>query len=267
MNFCVLGSGSKGNSTYVASGNSALLIDAGFSGVEIERRLAMIGVDPASLNAILLTHEHSDHIQGVGILSRKYRLPVFANRETLAAGGKILARLAEFRELVSGEPFRLHDLLIHPFSVSHDAADPLGFVLSDHAHALGYCTDTGMISRLVRHRLAGCHGLVLECNHDPEILKNGHYPPSLKQRVRSQTGHLANADAIQLLRDLWHEGLQHVVLAHISDSNNRPEIIREMIAENFSTTMESGTERFYLKITLAAQNEVGEMVVLGKAAE
>jgi phosphoribosyl 1,2-cyclic phosphodiesterase len=225
MRFCVLGSGSKGNCTYVEAGDTAILIDAGFSGREIERRLATIGVDITSVTALLLTHEHSDHLRGAAVLSRRHHLPVFANPGTFQAAGRILDRLYAYQEFETGTSFHFRDLAIHPFSISHDAADPVGFLLGDQRFSLGYCTDTGIVSRLIAHRLAGCHALVLESNHDPEMLRNGPYPMALQQRVRSNTGHLANEMAADLLQGLLHERLEQVVLAHISETNNRPHIV------------------------------------------
>jgi phosphoribosyl 1,2-cyclic phosphodiesterase len=225
MRFCVLGSGSRGNCTYVEAGDTALLIDAGFSGREIERRLATIGVDITSVTALLLTHEHSDHLRGAAVLSRRHRLPVFANPGTFQAAGRVLDRLHAYHEFETGTAFHFRDLAIHPFSISHDAADPVGFLLSSQRFSLGYCTDTGAVSRLIAHRLAGCQALVLESNHDPEMLRNGPYPMALQQRVRSNTGHLANEMAADLLQGLLHEGLEQVVLAHISETNNRPHLV------------------------------------------
>ena len=155
MRFCVLGSGSKGNCTYIQAGNTAVLIDAGFSGKEIERRLTAVGVDPASLSALLITHEHGDHLRGAAVLSRRFRLPVFANPATFRAGGRNLDKLHAYGEFDTGTAFEFQDLTIHPFAVSHDAADPVGFLLGDGRHGLGYCTDTGVVSRLMAHRLAG----------------------------------------------------------------------------------------------------------------
>lgn len=226
MRFCVLGSGSKGNCTYVESGERAVLIDAGFSGVEISRRLETAGLDVGKVCAILVTHEHSDHVSGVGVLSRRYRLPVYANPGTREAAGPALDKLHALVPFVTGTSFALPPFTIHPFSVSHDTADPVGFTLDDGGHTLGYCTDTGMVSRLIHHHLSRCQALVLECNHDLTMLKNGPYPPALQQRIRSKNGHLANPDAIAFLAGLIHDELQHVVLAHISESNNCHDLVR-----------------------------------------
>ena len=261
MRFCVLGSGSKGNSTYIEAGNTRILIDAGFSGIEVERRLGAIGVDAASLSAILITHEHSDHIRGAAILSRKHHLPVFVSPKTCEAAGKVFAKLFAGIDFCAGTSFVFQNLHIHPFSVSHDAADPVGFIVSDGQWSVGYCTDTGTVFRLMAHRLHGCHGLVLECNHDPDMLKNGPYPPALQQRIRSKSGHLANGEAASFLTTILHEGLEHVVLSHLSGTNNDPELAHQAIVEALQRFQDEGGEPCRVpRITVASQDRVGELV-------
>ena len=259
MRFCVLGSGSKGNCTYIETGDTRILIDAGFSGIEIERRLSAIKVDAASLSAILVTHEHTDHIRGVAVLSRRHQITVFANSETFQAAGKSLSKLYSRHEFTRGESFTFRDLHIHPFSVSHDAADPVGFIIKDGKRSMGYCTDTGMVSHLMRHLLSTCHGLVLECNHDPKMLNSGPYPPALQQRVRSKTGHLANSDAAIFLTEIIHEGLEHVVLSHISETNNRPAVAQDTVLRIMNAVEYNGA---LPRISLASQEMVGELVTL-----
>ncbi|RJX31146.1 MAG: MBL fold metallo-hydrolase [Desulfurivibrio sp.] len=261
MQFCVLGSGSKGNATYVAARGRALLIDSGFSAVEIERRLAAIGVEAVSLAAILLTHAHSDHIKGAAVLARKYRLPIYANQGTLAAAAKSLGAVPAIFEFQTGTSFSLHDFHIHPFAVCHDCVDPVGFVIENGSCSLGYCTDTGMVSRLIRHRLTGCNGLVIECNHDPDLLKSGPYPLHLQQRVRSSQGHLANEEAARFVADLLHDGLQHVVLAHLSETNNHPDLALAAVA----AALRSGNE-LTTGISLAWQDRAGELITLAECA-
>ena len=229
MRFCVLGGGSKGNATYIEAGGTRLLIDAGFSGREIESRLDALGVDPARLDAIVLSHEHGDHIRGAGVLSRRYRLPLCANRATFQAAGKGLGDPAAVQEFTTGTTFCCGEIKLHPFAVSHDAAEPVGFLVVAGGLLLGHCTDLGMVSRLARHRLSGCHALVLECNHDPEMLSAGPYTPALKQRVRSRHGHLANHEAADFLTELLHPGLTRVVLSHLSETNNTPALAEQTV--------------------------------------
>ncbi len=263
MRFCVLGSGSKGNATFVEAGDTRLLIDAGFSGVEIERRLTAIGVEIDSLSGLLVSHEHSDHIRGISILARRYKLPVLVSRATMTAAAKELSRIDEWLEIAPGRQVTFRDLDIHPFALSHDAAEPLGFVIHRGDLAFGYCTDTGIVSRLMHHRLSGCHGLVLECNHDLEMLKNGGYPPSLQQRIRSQEGHLTNSDAARFLVELIHDGLEHVVLAHISETNNTHELALATVTEHLQDHAGASGVPCRIVVSLAHQDRVGELVCLG----
>jgi len=240
MRICVLGSGSRGNCTLVEAGRTVLLIDNGFSGVEISRRLRAIGREPSLLTAILVTHEHNDHIAGVGVLSRQAGVPVYANLDTHRAAEERVGRLAARLEFGTGEPFSIDDLQIHPFAVSHDTVDPVGFVLTDGRYRVGYCTDTGKITALIEHHLRGCHALVLESNHDPQMLRDGPYPPRLQQRVRSNQGHLANEDAGSFLKKTFagNSSLAHVVLAHLSETNNLPRLALEAARTNLGPDFE-----------------------------
>jgi len=224
MKFCVLGSGSRGNCVFVESGATSILIDGGFSGKEIARRLVQIGKDINSLKAIFVTHEHHDHISGVGVVSRRCRVPVFANAGTYRGAGKSLNKVFKRSEFETGDQTEFNGLGIRSFAISHDTADPVGFVIDNGTARLGICTDTGTGSRLINRRLSNCDGLVLEFNHDPDMLKNGPYPQSLKQRVKSSQGHLSNGDGAELLQSVIHDKLQHIVLAHLSETNNLPEI-------------------------------------------
>jgi len=224
MEFSVLGSGSRGNSVYIESKKTSILIDCGFSGKEITARLKAIGKDINKLDAIFVTHEHNDHISGVGVLSRRCRLPVFSNTKTLEAGKSKLGKLFKSCDISPGDKVEFQDLEIRPFSISHDTEDPVGYVIGNGTVRLGCCTDTGKVSHLMKQRLKGLNGLILEFNHDLEMLAKGPYPLALQQRVRSSQGHLANDAAAALLRELWHEGVTHVVLAHLSEVNNLPQL-------------------------------------------
>ena len=224
MRFSVLGSGSRGNCVFIESGETALLIDAGFSGKETQRRLQLLGKSLDVLDAIFLTHEHGDHISGAGALSRRLRIPVFANAGTLEGGGKKLEGLFAVREFETGKKLAFQDVEISSFRISHDTLDPVGYVINNGGKSVGYCTDTGRASHLATRRLKGCNGLVLEFNHDEKMLRNGPYPLHLQQRIRSSHGHLANGDAAAFLKNLLHEKLSHVVLAHLSEANNLPKL-------------------------------------------
>ncbi len=248
MKYCILGSGSKGNCTLVESGSSTILIDAGFSGKEIRRRLALINRSEQDLSAILITHEHGDHIGGVGVLSRRCNLPVYANYGTHRASEHRVKTLHQRFEFATGQSFEINDLQIHPFHVSHDTADPVGFVISDQQSAIAYCTDTGKITNLIRHRVSSCQALILEANYDPQMLMDGPYPMHIKQRVRSSHGHLANGDCGRFLAEQVNSSLCHVVLAHLSETNNLPDIAHGRVMAEISSL------RPNFKVDLACQH-------------
>jgi len=262
MKFCVLGSGSKGNATYLESGGTSILVDAGMSGIELQKRLASIGVELSAIDAILVTHEHNDHVQGVGVLSRRAKIPVYANSATFSAASKIINKLFSYNEFETGGSFHFRNLKIHPFSISHDTEDPVGFRISDGSVSVGYCTDTGKVSRLMLHRLASCQALVLESNHDIAMLQNGTYPPYLKQRIRSSQGHLDNVEAATFLQELAHEKLEHVVLAHLSEENNHPEIAFHAAVEALHNNPHC--KETAIRISVASQGCVGELVSLSR---
>jgi phosphoribosyl 1,2-cyclic phosphodiesterase len=226
LRVCVLGSGSKGNCTYIESPEARILIDAGLSAREIERRLREIDRSPAALDGVLISHEHSDHIHGVGVLARRYKLTVYANRATWQRAQHVVGLVDGLHEFSTGTPFVLKDLIIDPFSLPHDADDPVAFRLAWRRRAMAVVTDLGYPSQLVRERIRGCHLLVLEANHDDRMLKAGPYPWPLKQRIGGKSGHLSNLQSSQLLRDVLHDELEHVVLAHLSEINNRPDLAR-----------------------------------------
>ena len=224
LRFCLLASGSKGNAIYVESRGQAVLVDNGLSGVELMRRMESAGLSPERIQAIILTHEHRDHSSGVGIAARKLRVPVVATRDTWQACPN--KKKVSHQAMEAGRAFELSNLQITPFRIPHDAADPVGLVFQAGSARLGLCTDLGWATRLVETRLAGCHALVLESNHDPRMLNNGPYQEWLKQRVRSRHGHLSNQEGAALLGKLIHADLREVVLAHLSETNNTPELAK-----------------------------------------
>jgi len=256
MYFSVLGSGSKGNSVYIESGKTSILIDAGFSGKEIGARLQSIGRRIEDLDALVVTHEHHDHLHGVGVLSRRCNIPVFSNYGTIRGGEKLLGSLFKHTEFGTGETFQLQDFQIRTFSVSHDAADPVGFIIGNGQVTLAYCTDTGKVSRLIGQRLMGCNGLILEFNHDPQMLKDGPYSLALQRRVRSDHGHLANEAAADFLQSLLHDQLKYVILAHLSATNNHPELAMKAARNVVGDTP--------LQLVLASQNLSTELMSLEK---
>ncbi len=223
LRFSVLASGSSGNSIYVETGDTRILIDAGISARETERRLARIGVVASDLDALIITHEHSDHIKGAGPLSRRYHLPVYLNRETLESGEQTLGKLLETVIIETGQSLAIKNLHVETFPKCHDAADPVGLLVSHNGAKMGVVTDLGRSTRLVENRLQQCRALILEFNHDMTMLDEGPYPLPLKQRIKSRDGHLSNAQAADLLDSVCHEYLKYLVLAHLSETNNDPD--------------------------------------------
>jgi len=220
---CVVASGSKGNAVYISNGSVAILIDAGLSGIEIQRRLNSQGLSPQDLDAIVVSHEHSDHVQGVGVLSRRYGLPVYMNAKTREAAASQLGEISALNSFECGRPFTINNLTIHPFSISHDAEDPAGFTVQYNNTKIGIATDLGIATSVVKEHLKNCSLMILEANHDPTMLIEGPYPWPIKQRIKSRSGHLSNQDSRNLLLELKHDRLDHVILAHLSETNNTPQ--------------------------------------------
>ncbi len=224
MRIAVLGSGSRGNATLVEAGPTRLLVDAGFSGRDLESRLECVGVTPDELAAILITHEHADHTRGMGVLARRWRLPLYLTRVTHGVSSRLLRGTEQIRHYRATEPFLIGDVEVRPFLTAHDAADPVALCLRDArtGYRLGIATDLGRPTAAVRHALSGCDVLLLEANHDEVLLRTGPYPWSVKQRIASSHGHLSNQAAARLAADLWHPGLAAVVLVHLSGACNEP---------------------------------------------
>lgn len=226
---CVLGSGSSGNATFVATDRARVLFDAGLSCRQIQRRLEAIGEDAAALDAIVVSHEHSDHIRGLEVLARKTTTPVYMTE--LTAGTVSWNKAApEIVYLEAGRGFTIGDLEIETFTVSHDAIDPVGFCVQCDDHKLSIATDLGYMTDSVRYHLTGTDLLVLESNHDLEMLKSGPYPWEVKQRVMSRDGHLSNSAVAEFLTEDWDRRARTLVLAHLSSHNNHP-VIAEMDAQ------------------------------------
>lgn len=231
MRFASLGSGSRGNATLVQAGATCVLVDCGLRLNELRQRLARVGVEPESLDAILVTHEHGDHVAGVGAVARRYGLPVMMSAGTFQAAARGLGELPVLRRICSHAPLEFGDLLLEPLAVPHDAREPTQFVFSDGQCRLGMLTDTGSITPFLRERLDGCEALILEFNHDEQLLMQGPYPASLKARVRGRLGHLGNHQAAGLLRELDTSRLRRLTAAHLSEQNNTVERVRAAASE------------------------------------
>lgn len=221
--FCPLASGSKGNCIYLGTKQTKVLIDAGISGKSIQAKLEEINVDLADIDAILITHEHTDHIQGLRTLAFKYGIPVFANTETAKGIVSFFRDCPTFKIFSTGETFSFRDIEVHPFSVQHDTMDPVAFTIRIDQLKLGFCTDLGFVTTLVQNQLQDCDYLYLEANHQPSMVHASSRPMIYKQRVLSRNGHLSNESCGNLLQQIASPKLKHVHLAHLSSECNTPE--------------------------------------------
>ena len=251
---CTLASGSKGNAIYVSNGRTSILVDAGLSGIEIQRRLDQREISATDIDAIIVSHEHTDHIKGVGILSRKFNLPVYITQETKRSAETVLGKIKETEYFTCGCAFQIHDLIIHPFSTSHDAQDPAGFTISHNGIKMGIATDLGIATRMVKEHLKGSSLVIIEANHDVTMLENGPYPWPIKQRIKSRLGHLSNADSKELISDIIHPNLKYVILGHLSDTNNTPEKAIRDVSPALSDSKVS--------LDVAVQDRCGEMILI-----
>ncbi len=241
LNFCSLYSGSSGNSHLVESENTKILIDSGVSCKKIESALNDININPSSLDAILVTHEHSDHVQSLGTLSRKFDLPVFVNQETLDAMPVQKDKISEknIKLFKNSDKFEIGDLKINPFSIPHDAANPCGFSIYKDDKKISIATDIGEMTNEVLKNLEESLFVLLEANYDPEILKASPYPFSLKKRIAGRLGHLPNETAGKTISHLLKSGLKSALLGHLSKESNFPElayqtVVDELISSNYN---------------------------------
>jgi phosphoribosyl 1,2-cyclic phosphodiesterase len=228
VRICVLGSGSRGNCTWIATERARLLVDAGFGRRETSARLAVAGQSLEGCDAIIISHEHQDHINGLRSLALKLRVPVYivpATHNVIAWDERMKSRVA-FEMFNPGQKFIIGDIEVTPFSVPHDAAEPVGFSFAAHGIKAAVVTDLGYVPELVKQHVRGCHCLVFESNHDLEMLKVGPYPWFVKQRVMGRHGHLSNRTTAQFLAQDYDGSAQVLVLAHLSETNNHPEIVR-----------------------------------------
>jgi len=231
MRFASLGSGSRGNAMVIEAGGTYVLLDCGFGIRDTERRLARLGVLPESLAAILVTHEHSDHIAGVFKFGRRHGIPVWLTHGTLAAAPAGRGEMPALSLIDGHSSYALGALQIFPYPVPHDAREPVQYVIGDGARRLGVLTDAGSLTPHLVTMLDACDALVLECNHDAELLASSGYPASLKRRIAGRLGHLDNAGAAALLHRIDVSRLQHIVAAHLSEQNNRPQLAVSALAD------------------------------------
>lgn len=253
--FCPLASGSKGNCIYLGTDHTKVLIDAGLSAKGIQNKLSEINVDLDDIDAILVTHEHSDHIQGLKVLAFKMGIPVFANSETAKGITECFHDCPKFKIFTTGETFEFGDFEIHPFSIQHDTLDPVAFTIKVNSLKLGFCTDLGFVTTLVQNHLKECDYLYVESNHQPSMVHASSRPMIYKQRVLSRTGHLSNEACGNLLKQVSNPKLKHVHLAHLSSECNTPEtalsVIRSILEEHHIS----------LDMCIAPQDKISKAIV------
>lgn len=240
LNFCSLYSGSSGNSLFIETENTKLLIDAGVSSKKIEEALHDINVEPSLIDAIIVTHEHTDHVQGLGTFSKKFDIPVFANSETIDYMPRQIEKINDknLKKFNISEKFEIGDLQINSFSIPHDAANPCGFTITNKDKKISIATDIGHMTNPILKNLDGSDFVLLEANYDPEVLKYSKYPFPLKSRIAGPNGHLPNEMAGKTISHLLKSGLKGAILGHLSKESNFPElayqtVVEELMAENF----------------------------------
>jgi phosphoribosyl 1,2-cyclic phosphodiesterase len=234
--FASLGSGSSGNAMLIQSGETTVMLDCGFSCKETVKRLNLLNVDPGDIDAIVVTHEHHDHLGGVGVFSRRYKTPVWMSYGT--AQVERIGKCHQTHILSLHQTFDIGELSLEPFPVPHDANEPVQFVFCANKKKLGIFTDAGHVTAHIRTVLSELDALVIESNHDLELLNNGSYSPSLKKRVAGPYGHLNNHQAAKLAFDIHHNNLQHLITAHLSKQNNTPGHVEETFLKFFSSLPE-----------------------------
>lgn len=229
--FCPLASGSKGNSIFIGTKTTRVLIDAGISFSSLLKRLQQIEIDINTIQAILITHEHSDHIAGLAVIAEKLKIPILTNAETAKGIHSAIGIRPRFKIFTTGEPFEFGDLEVHPFSIPHDTLDPVAFTIKTGSLKLGFCADLGHATSLVKKQLEKCDYLYLEANHQPSMVHASNRPQSLKQRIMGKQGHLSNQQCGELLASVYHPGLKHVYLAHLSGECNTDEVALKVVRE------------------------------------
>ena len=243
MKVTILGSGSRGNAVLVESGGTRVLVDAGFSGRDLERRMAAVDVDPASVTALFITHDHGDHTRGMGVAARRWKVPLYLTAPTRETCRGLLDGSEDVRDYASTRPVEIGGLCIAPFLTVHDAVDPIAVTVVEagSGEKLGVATDLGRATASVRHALRGCDLLVLESNHDEILLRESPYPWSVKARIGGSHGHLSNRAAAELAGELYHDGLCAVVLAHLSENANDPGLAHDVVGAALERRRYTGT--------------------------
>lgn len=262
MNLCSIASGSSGNCTFVGSEHTKLLVDAGVSGKKIEYGLSSIDVSPDEIQGILITHEHADHICGLGVLTRRYHIPIYGTAETINSILKMknVGRISEelLNYVVPDTSFQINDIKVEPFSTSHDASNPVCYTFQADGHKVGMATDLGKYDDYIISKLTGSEILLLEANHDVNMLMVGGYPYYLKQRILGDRGHLSNENSAKLICKLFHDKLKYITLAHLSKENNYEELAYETVRVELNQYMEDrNTEQL---LSVAKRDMASEML-------
>lgn len=262
IKFCSLYSGSSGNSLFISSGDTRLLVEAGLSGKKIIEALCSIGEKASEIDAILVSHEHSDHIRGAGILSRKFNLPIYASQGTWKAMEKMIGPVLECNKMIfsSYKPFQIGDITVTPFPIPHDANEPVGYSFCASGKKVTVATDIGHISMDLLNNFANSDLLLLESNHDVEMLKIGPYPWPLKKRIASEQGHLSNEAAGEVVAYLAQKGTKRFLLGHLSKENNFPELAYQTVCNAlYEKCLEAGTD---VAVDVALRDHVGRVIEL-----
>ena len=259
LNFCSLYSGSSGNSLFIQTENTKLLVDCGVSCKKIEEGLKSLDVNPSSIDAVIITHEHSDHVKGLGTFSKKFDVPIFANQETLDNMEAQTSKIAKnnINTFKVSDNFEVGDLKIHPFSISHDAANPCGFNIFKDNKKISIATDIGTMDTKTVKNLEDSIFILLESNYDPDILRCSPYPYLLKRRIAGPTGHLPNSKAGETISYLMNSGLQTAMLGHLSKENNFPELAYKTVAEEI---MNSKQDVSKINLSVASRDLPGKLL-------
>ncbi|ROR29357.1 phosphoribosyl 1,2-cyclic phosphodiesterase [Mobilisporobacter senegalensis] len=264
MKLCSIASGSSGNCIYVGNNNTNLLVDVGISGKRIESGLISIDIDPKTIDGILITHEHSDHISGLGVMARRYGIPIYATVETISAILRIksIGKISEelFRYIEPDVTFEINDMAVNPFSISHDASNPVCYTFTSNGQKIGVATDLGKYDDYIVSNLKGSEVLLLEANHDVNMLQVGAYPYHLKRRILGDRGHLSNDNSGRLISELLHDKLKHIFLGHLSKENNYPELAYETVKieleNNHCNVME------HISLRVAKRDEPSDYIII-----
>lgn len=253
--FCPLASGSKGNCLFLKSKTTKILIDVGISVKKIKERLSQIGESIDDIDAVMITHEHSDHIKGLHILAKHYNIPILANSQTAKAINSIFNASLKFKIFSTGEMFTFGDICCHPFSIQHDTLDPVAFTIEIEDIKLGICTDLGFVTSLVRKKLENCHCLYIESNHEPSMVQACSRPMVYKQRVLSRQGHLSNQACAELLKEIYHKHLRYIYLAHLSEECNNPQVALKYTEDSLKNFLDQ------IRLSIAHQDKISEIAV------